>query len=228
MILAIIIDLVLIGIIGFGIYYGVTKGFVFMAAKPFKTVFAIIFAYTSATWFAELIVSPVIGAPIKGYVSDFLYTNLPNITPTTAPDELPTLLKMAAAAFGVDFASAAVDGTSYIDTLVATLSDPVIGVISIIFSAIALFFIGKLIFSLALFLLNKFCNAGLLGKINKILGIVFGAFVFVLISWGVAVLISVIFHLPVFDSNELISGFEGGLIYKFFNFMNPIVLLLSF
>ncbi len=227
MLLAIIIDLVLAAIIGFGIFYGVKKGFVRMAAKPFKTVFAIILAYTCCSWFADLIVAPIIGAPIKGYISDFLNTNLPNITPTTAPEDLPTLLKMAAGLAGIKFSDTG-DGADYVNVLINNLSDPIVGIIAVVISAIALFFIGKLIFSGALFLLDKFCNAGLLGKINKILGIVFGSFVFILISWGIAVLLSVIFHLPVFESNELIWGFEGGLLYRFFNYMNPIVLLLSF
>ncbi len=227
MLLAVLIDLVLIGIIGFGIYYGVKKGFVYMAAKPFKIVFAILFAYAFCGLFSNLVVEPIIGAPIKGYISDFLYTNLPNITPTTAPDQLPTLLKMAAGMAGLDF-SAAADGTNYVDTLVSALSDPVIGFVAVLISAIALFFLGKFVFSISITLLNKFCEAGLLGKINKILGIVFGSFVFILISWGLAVILSVFFHLPIFEGNELIWGFKGGLVFRLFNFMNPIVLLLSF
>ena len=227
MLLAIIVDLVLLGIIGLGVYYGISKGFVTMAAKPFKTFFALIVAYTCSSWFAKLIVVPIVRAPITGYVSDFLYKNIPNVSPDTAAEELPTLLKMAAAAFGVNY-QGEIDGKSYLDTLCTTLSAPVVNLVSIIISAIALFFIGKLLFSLALFLLNKFCENGVLEKVNKVLGIVFGSFIFVIVAWAIAVLLSVIFHLPAFDSNEAVSGFEGFLVYRLLNAFNPIVILLSF
>ena len=227
-VLAIIIDVILLGIIAFGVYYGIKKGFVKMASKPFKNAFSVIFAYACCTPFAQHVISPIIRAPINGYVSDFMYKNMPNVDPASAASELPTLLKIAAAAFGVGIADEAADGSNYIDTLVSTMSEPVVGFIAIFISAIALFFIGRLLFTFVFYLLDKFCEGGLLGKINKTLGTVFGAFTFVLSAWGLAVFISVIFHLPVFDSNELISGFEGGLVYKFFNTFNPIELLLSF
>lgn len=228
MILSIIIDLILLGIIAYGIYYGIKKGFVKIAEKPVKTVASLVLAYTCCKGFGSLIVAPLIRGPITGYIGDFMYRNMPNITPGTAIDDLPTLLKIAAAAFNINVTPGADAGVAYVDTLVATLAEPVVGFISVIIAAIALFFIGKLLFTLAFYLLNKFCNEGLLGKINKILGIVFGTFMFVLTSWGVAVFISVVFHLPMFNGVELISGFNGGLVYRFFNAFNPIVLLLSF
>ena len=228
MILAIFIDLLLLGVIAFGVYYGITKGFVSMAVKPFKTAASIAFAYVCCPWFADLIVAPIIKAPITGYVSDFMYKNMSGVTPETAAGELPTLLKMAAAAFNVNITDGAMSSENYLDTLVNTVTTPVVNVIAIVVSAIALFFIGRLLFNLAFFLLNKFCNAGLLGKINKTLGMIFGIFIFVLISWGLAVVLSLIFNLPVFDGNEMISSFEGFILYRFFNAFNPLELLLSF
>ncbi|MBO5009560.1 MAG: hypothetical protein J6B48_00395 [Clostridia bacterium] len=228
MILAIIIDLFLLGIIAYGIYYGVKKGFVKLAEKPVKTVASLVLAYTCCGGFGAWIVAPLIRAPITGYIGDFLYNNIPNVTPGTAVEDLPTLLKIAAAAFNINITPTQDAGVSYVDTLISTLAEPVVGFIAVIIAAIALFFIGKLLFTLAFYLLNKFCSAGLLGKINKVLGIVFGTFMFVLTSWGAAVFISVIFHLPLFDGVEFISGFEGGFVYRFFNAFNPVVLLLSF
>ncbi len=229
MIFAIIIDILLLGIIGFGIYYGVTKGFVNMAAKPFKTVFAIVIVYTCCSWFAALIVSPIIDGPISGYVSDTLISSLPaDVTSATAADELPTILKFVASMSGIDFAEEGMSGVDYIELLSDRISAPIIGFISIIISAVALFFIGKLIFKLAMLLLDKFCNAGLLGKINKVLGVVFGALVFVLIAWSFAVILDLIFNLPVFEDNKLISEFEGFVLYRFFNFISPLALLFSF
>ncbi len=228
MILAIFVDLLLLGIIAFGVYYGVTKGFVSMAVRPFKTVASLAFAYFCCPWFSDLVVAPIIRAPITGYVSDFMYKNMSGVTPETAAGELPTLLKMAAAAFNVNIGEGAVSSENYLDALIGTVTDPVVNVISVAISAIVLFLLGRLLFNLAFFLLNKFCNAGLLGKINKTLGMIFGIFIFVLISWGLAVLLSLIFNLSVFDGNELISSFEGFILYKFFNAFNPLELLLSF
>ena len=227
-VLAIVIDLLLLGIVALGIYAGIKDGFIKMAAKSFKNIFALIFAYFCCAPFAQFVVSPIIRTPINGLVSDFMYKNMPDVDPTTAANELPTVLKMLASAFGVEVAGEAANGSTYIDTLASTMSEPVVGFIAIIISAIALFFIGKLLFTFVFFLLNKFCAAGLLGKINKALGMVFGAFTFLVTACGVAALISIAFNLPVFDGNELISGFEGGFVYQFFNTFNPIELLLSF
>ena len=228
MVLAILIDLILIGIIGYGIYYGLKKGFVTIAEKPVKVVASLTLAYTCCSGFGKLLIAPLIKAPISGYISDVIYKNIPNISPETSVDELPTLIKMAVAAFNVDLGGQDAGGGSYIEHIVDLITNPVVNLISVVLGFIALFFIGKLLFTLAFYLLNKFCNAGLLGKVNKVLGIVFGVLMFVFAAWGVAVVLSVIFHLPMFDSVELISGFKGGLMYRFFNNFNPIVLLLSF
>lgn len=225
-VLAILIDLILLGIVAYGVYMGVKKGFVKIIGKPVKTIASLILAYTCCSWFGKLLIAPLINAPISGYVSDFIYKNLPNISPETSIEELPTLIKMAIAAFNVDLTAA--PGESYIDSVVGLISSPVVNLISIVLGFVALFFIGKLLFAFAFYLLNKFCSAGLLGKVNKILGMVFGILMFVFASWGVAVLLSIIFHLPVFDGVRLISEFEGGFVYRFFNTFNPIVLLLSF
>ena len=227
-VLTIIIDLLLLGIVALGVYSGIKDGFVKMAARSFKTMFSIIFAYLCCAPFAEFVVSPIIRGPINGLVSDFMYKNMPNVDPTTAASELPTLLKALASSFGVEIAGEATAGATYIDTLSSTMSEPVVGCIAIIISAIALFFIGKLLFTFVFFLLNKFCEAGFLGKINKVLGMVFGAFTFLITACGTATLVSIIFNLPVFEGNALIAGFEGGFVYKFFNTFNPIELLLSF
>ena len=228
LVIAIIIDVLLLGIVVLGVYAGIKDGFVKMAEKSFKTMFSIMFAYFLCAPFAEFVVSPLIRTPVNSFVSGFMFKNMPNVDPTTAVNELPTLLKTLASIFGVEVAGEAATGSTYIDTLASTMSEPVVGLIAIVISAIALFFIGKLVFTLIFFLLNKFCAAGLLGKINKVLGMAFGAFTFLITACGVATLISIVFNLPVFEGNELISGFEGGYVYKFFNTFNPIELLLSF
>ena len=228
MVLAILVDLLLLGIIAYGVYYGIKIGFVKMAEKPMKNVLSLVLAYTCSRSFGAWIIAPLVRGPITGYIGDFLYKNVPNITPETAAEDLPTILKMAAAAFDIEISNGAESGKTYLDTLISTLAEPVVGFVSVIIGAIALFFIVKLLFTLGFYLLNKFCNKGLLGKINKVLGIIFGVFMFILTSWGVAVLISIIFHLPMFDGVELISEFKGGLAYRFFNTFNPIELMLRF
>lgn len=228
MILAVAIDLLLLGIIAYGVYYGIKKGFVKIAEKPMKTSLSLILAYTCCRGFGMWVIAPLVRGPITGYISDFMYRNMPNVTPETAAEDLPTLLKMAAAAFDIEISSAAASGKSYIDTLITTLAEPVVGFVAVVVGAIALFFIGKLLFTLAFYLLNKFCSKGLLGKINKILGIIFGIFMFILTSWGVAVAISILFNLPMFSDFELLSEFRGGLLYRFFNTFNPIELMLRF
>ena len=87
MILSIIVDLLLLGIIAYGIYYGIKKGFVKLAERPVKTVASLVLAYTCCGGFGALIVSPLIRGPITGYIGDFLYKNK-NVGEGLAPSEI--------------------------------------------------------------------------------------------------------------------------------------------
>ena len=222
------VDLLLCVIMAASLVIGLRVGFVRIAAKPVKFILALVIAISVCSTAAEGIIVPLIGEPIASYVSDFLYENCAAITAENAADELPTLLKIAAAIFGIDVSEVASGATSVIDSIAESLTAPVVHVVSIAASFFLCYFAAKLVLGILFLIINKILEIGVLGLLNKILGVVFsGALGFVL-AWAVAVVLEFVFKLPALESNAVISGFEGGAIYRFFNTYNPMELLLSF
>lgn len=229
MALKIIIDVILCAVILFGTIFGIKRGFINIAARPVKFFAALAGAIALCGTFANAVVTPIINAPITNYVSDFLQKNCASLTAENISEELPTLLKIAAAVSGIDINSFAGDsGASFLDTIVNNLTAPVINVVSNIISFIVLFFILKLILGILLWVVNMMFKNGVLGVFNKALGFVFGACCSVITAWALAVVVEFVFHTPALQSNELIATFDGGIIYRFFNTYSPIEILLSF
>ena len=225
----VIIEILLWAIILLGLIFGAKYGFVRLTAKPVKFIAALLLAFNLCALVAETIISPMIHEPVFNYISDFMHENCPTITVENAADELPTILKISAAVFGIDIEEvAAVGGESIIDSIINALTTPVINVIALILSFFAVYFLAKLLLSLVIWLINGLCSGGVIGIVNKILGFVSGGVVAFALSWAVAVIVELIFHLPAFETSEAVIGFEGGPLYQFFNTYNPIELLLSF
>ncbi len=227
MVAKIIIDVILCLIMGAGVFIGVKFGFVKIASKPAKVIIALIIAFSLAAVVGENIVTPIIDAPVTNYVSDFLYENCGDVTADNAKDELPTLLKFAAGAAGIDISEAVGEG-EVIKNLVDKLIDPLIGMISGIFAFFGLLFISKLVLTVGFWAVDLFFKDGVLGKINKVMGIVFCTLLSIMTAWTIAVLIEFIIHTSFFDQNGAVAQFEGGIFYRFFNNYNPIEVLLSF
>jgi uncharacterized membrane protein required for colicin V production len=219
----------LCGIIVLGAIIGVVSGFVKIAAKPVKLIAAIVIAFSFCTPVAEKVVSPVIESSVTNYVSDFLDEKVDSLTPENVDEELPTILKVAAAIFGVDIKAVLEDNSeNTVDTIVSTLAAPVVSIIAVVIAFIGLYILSKIGISLLLFLLDAVFKNGIFGIFNKILGFVFSTIIAIAAAWAMAVLISFVFNLPAFASNEAIRSFDGGFFFRFFNDYNPVELLLSF
>lgn len=229
MAIKIIIDLVLCAIIAAGIVLGLKYGFVKMAARPVKAVASFILAFSLASTVGATVIMPMIDAPITNYLKEFLYANCSGLTADNINEELPTLLKIAAAIFNIDINQATSNaGADILDAIINNLVSPVISLISTIIAFFALYILAKIAFAIVFMMINFLFKSGVFGLLNKALGVVFAGTLSIIITWGVAVLLEIVFHLPTFEGNELFYNFEGGFFYKFFNTYNPIELLLSF
>ena len=76
--------------------------------------------------------------------------------------------------------------------------------------------------------MNAIFDTGFIGIFNKILGFVFSTAFSVIIAWGLTVLFTYVINLPAVATAEWAQNFEGGFVYKLFNNLNPVDLLLSF
>ena len=224
----ILVDLILTGIFVAAIVLGLTKGFFLTVAKPIKFVLAFVLAFSLCNWFAGAIVQPLIQGPITNQITDYLVEKCSNITFLQSADELPTLLRLAAGAVGIDVTK--IVGTTpedFIAQLVDKLAVPAIHLISLIASFFIVYLLSKLLLKLLFAILNSLFNAGIIGVLNKILGVVFNLLLAFVVVWGLTTLFGYIINLPTL-ADTAIANFEGGILYKFFKNISPIDLLLSF
>ena len=223
-------EILILGILILGSYAGIRYGFVSIASKPIKTVASFFFAYTLSPAVGKGLIAPIIQAPTTNYIKSFMYDNCSNLNPDNVMDEVPTLLKMAGAASnrGETF----VEGQTtdeIIENVITSFTGLFSEIISVIFAFFVLFFVGRLLIRLGIYLVNYYCSGGILAKVNRSMGFVLAAFLAAIAAWALVNTVDFFFHLPpVFDNSALIQNFRGGFLYRFFNSLSPLELLLSF
>ena len=224
-----IVDVILVLIVLIGMVIGFKLGFVGIIAKPVKFFASLGLAFGLCKQVGAKFIMPNISGSVTNYVSNFIYENCSMLTAENAADEMPTLLKIAAAIFNIDVATLTADGgKSFTDTLAQTITEPVVSVISVAIAFVAVYIVASICLSIILLVLKSVFSNGVFGLLNKLVGFVFGTAFSVLLAWGVAVVFEYIIHLPSFASYDWVADFEGWYVYKFFNSYNPIELLLSF
>lgn len=225
--MSILIEIILLAVIVLGMIVGFKSGFVKMAARPVKLILALLIAFSFCEGFADAVIVPMIDAPVSGYVTDFLYENCASISAENAETELPTLLKLAAGISGVDISEAAGTG-DVIANLTDALISPVIRIVAVIISFIAVYLISRIVLFVLFLLIGFSLRDGIFGGLNKLLGFAFALVISVTLAWGLAVISELVFHTPALADNAMFSQFEGGPLYRLFNEYNPMELLLSF
>lgn len=222
--MSIFVEILLWVILLVGVALGIRSGFIRMAAKPVKLILSLVLAFSLCTSVAEGIVTPIIEQPITNYIYDFLAENCPELNIENVAEELPTVLKMAAGMYGINVEEIVAQnaGRDIIAEITAVLAAPVISILAIIVSFVLLYFVSKLLITLALSLIDLIFSNGIFGALNKILGGISGAVISFAVAWALAVLIEFLYHI---NGNGLENP---GLLYTFFNTYSPIELLLSF
>ncbi len=229
MFLKILFEIILIGLLVGGSYYGYKMGFFNIAAKPIKIILGIAFALSLCNVIGTYVIAPMIQAPITNYIKEFMYDNCASLSPENVVEEMPTLLKMAGAAFDVQLSDVSGMTTdAVLESIIVNLTSPAVIIISIGIAFVLLFFLSKLIFSGGILLVNSVFDIGILGKINRTMGVVLAGLLAFLVAWALVGIVDFFFHLSIFDGVEAIRSFRGGWIYRLFNSLSPIELLLSF
>lgn len=229
MLINILIDVIIVGVIAGGAIFGIARGFISSVAKPVKWVASIVIAFSFCTAFSGAVIYPIIEAPITNQLTEYLVDKCSHITAANASEELPTLLKLAAGAVGVDLSSLETDGaTDFISQLVDKLAHPVINMISVVVSFFAVYLISKLVLSILLSIINHAFDGGVFGVLNRVLGFLFTTSLAFVVAWILTSVFGYVISLPAFADTAWIASFEGGYVYKFFKGISPIDLLLSF
>ena len=229
MFLKIAFEIILLAILIGGAYYGIRLGFIRIAAKPIKLILGIAFAFTLCGTVGREIITPLIQAPTTNYIKEHLYESCASLTPEAALEKIPTVLKMAGAAFNVDVAASSAESTdALIERVVVSLTSPAVVLISVVIAFILLFLLSKLLFSAAVCVVSSVFEIGVLAKINRALGFVLAGLMSFFLAWAFVSIVDFFFHLSIFDTVEFVRAFEGGPLYRLFISISPIGLLLSF
>jgi uncharacterized membrane protein required for colicin V production len=212
-----------------GVILGIKKGFLLTVAKPVRWVAAIAIALSFASLVGKSVIQPLIEAPITNQITEYLVEKCPDITPANASDKLPTLLKVAASIVGVDVSMLKQDtAADFISVIVTRLATPAVSLISTIIAFFLLYFVSKILLSIAVKLLNGIFSGGVLGAVNKTVGCVFGLCFSFMVAWLFTCVFSYVVNFPIIASTEWGSSFTGGYVYRFLESITPIELLLSF
>jgi uncharacterized membrane protein required for colicin V production len=225
----IIVDLIIIGIVVAGAIIGICRGFFLTVIKPIRWFATLAIALALATPVANAIIQPMIEAPITNQISSFLVDKCSDITAETADKELPTLLKFAAGAVGIDVT--ALQGSNpeeYIESLVDALAVPAVHIVAVIVSFFILYFVVKILLNLLISVLNKILDGGLFGVVNKTLGCIFNTLLALIVAWAFTSVFEYFISLPFLAEQAWTESFTGGFVYKLFKSISPIDLLLSF
>lgn len=226
----ILFDLILLGILGGGVYMGIKKGFINTIAAPVKFIASIVLALSLASVFGSIFVEPIVGPAITNKVTDILVEKYADITAETASTDLPTLIKFAASLCGVDISAVASEaqGTYIIESIVHTVTQPVVEIVSTIAGFIIVYFIAKILLDILLMFINEMFKKGIAGTTNKILGAVFTFLLAFCVAWAFTAVSEFFLNIPLIAKAKWVSEFDGGLLYRFFRLFTPLDLLLSF
>ena len=223
-----ILDMILVGILVLGAFLGFKKGFVKSVEKPLKQLVSVGFAGMFARVFAEWAVVPIIGEPIFNGIRDFLYEKCSEFMLGGTSDDIPTLIKAAAALAGVELGPFEGGNSDVLAVLAEEIALPIVNIIAVVISFVLLLIIGRLILALVFAIVNKLFDIGALKVLNKILGCVACVFFAVFTAWGVVALFDFVIGFPSIAETEVVQSFTGGFVYKIFKQLSPLELLFSF
>lgn len=225
-----IVDLVLTLIILIGAIIGIRMGFVKTVAKPVKLIASFFLALAFASLVGGEIIAPIITQPISNKLESVLLKVCAEITPENAVNGIPTLIKLAAGACGIDIGEVVTGETTaeIIHSVSLTITEPVVDIIASVIAFFILYIVLKLVFTIVFALVNRAVDRGIIGKINRILGCVFNVVFSLLLCWALTAAFDFVIHVPAVYESAWAQQFTGGFVYNLFKSVSPLELLLSF
>ena len=214
-----VFDIILLVIMLLGLFLGYKRGFFGSITKPLKLVLSICLTI--------VVSSPIINAWTRPYftgkVSAWIYSSLSEAyagaADGVATDEIPSALKFMAEIFNLDMSSLESGATS--EEILSLMSDkmaaPIGNLIAVVVTYLALFIIFMILLKIVIWLFDSVFKKGLIGKVNKILGLLLGGVVAMVIACVAANIAGAV-------SENLASG----VITQFFKNINPFAIVMKF
>ncbi len=214
-----VLDLILPIIIVIGLLLGYKKGFFATVTKPLKLVFALCLTILLAAPIINTWTRDFFTGKVEGYIFSSIMESCPDITAESASESLPALLEFMVRVFDIEFTTIEQAGSA--EAVIAAISKemalPIGNLIAVIVTYVALFFVSMILTKIVLAILNKLVKKGLLGRINKFLGLIFGGMLGII----AACIISSIAY-------KISPEFADGAVSNFFREFNPFAILMKF
>ena len=212
-----IIEIALICVLLLGAYYGYTGGFFKLAMQPLKRVGGLLFAFSLCKQVGNMLIAPIIRSSVTNYATEFVKTN--------SPDRIPTVIKIAAIISGRDeFVNSGSNAVVAITELIA----PLVALISSVLAFLLLLLLAKLCFSALVNVANRLISVGIIGIINRAMGVILSGVFSLFVVWVMVFIIDMLFHTQTFSGIDLIASYKPGPIFKTMQDISPLELLLSF
>ena len=228
----IIVDIVLVALLLTGAIIGAVKGFIKTVAKPIKWVASLALSFSLAAPLGDGLIKPLILAPVSSQLSAYLNERYAEITAENAGSSLPLLIRIAAGICGIDISDVATNAENaditVLDAVINAITDPVVGIISVIIAFFALYIVSNLILSLVIAIINAIVDHGFVGVVNRIFGCILTLALSFVVVWLLVSVFDTIIAIPSVAEAEWVKEFTGGWIYNFLKNFSPLDLLLSF
>lgn len=225
----ILFDIILAVVIMQGLILGLKNGFVKTLSKPIKPIAALAVALVTAKPVSSFTFNPLLTNLVGKPISDFFVQKCAEIT-AGVTENIPTLIKFFGLLAGVDVEKVINSSTqdTVIQTIVDSITAPIISLLAVIVTFVVMFFVAKLLITILFALIDAIAHVGALGTVNSVLGLAFGGVFSLAVAWVLVLVTNFVFGMDFLSGVEWIKNFEGGPTYDLIRDFSPINLLLSF
>lgn len=214
-----VLDVVLLVILAIGFLLGYKRGFFGSVTKPLKIVASICLTVVISSPIINAWTRPLFTGKIEAWIYKSLLEAYPTVTGEGAAESVPTILKLAAELLKLDISALGGDATT--DEVLALMAKemavPIGNLIAVAVTYLALFIVFMLLLSLMISLLDVIFTRGILGKVNKFLGLLLGGVIAMVAACIVANIVGAIS-----------ADAARGAITQFFKNINPFAFVMKF
>ena len=215
----IVFDILLLVVLLIGCLLGYKRGFFGSITKPLKIIASICLTIVISSPIINAWTRPLFTGKVEGWIYNSLSEAFADSSADIAAEKMPTLLKLFAEMMDLEISAGGSELTSeeVLTALAEKMATPIGNLIAVVVTYAALFIILMLLLTVLIALLDVVFTRGVLGKINKVLGLLLGAVIATVAACIVANVIALI-------SAEAASG----VITQFFKNINPFAIMMSF
>ena len=213
-----LLDGILIVVLLVGVLLGYKRGFFGTITKPLKVIASICLTIVIASPIINAWTRPLFVGKVETWIYDSLIESGANVTAENATESMPLALRLLAEMLNVDVAG--IDTSAGTESLIRAISTavatPIGNFIAVIVTYVLLFIVTMILLKILIALLDILFARGILGKINKIFGLLLGGVFATVIACIIA---NVAFKVS--------PAFASGPITEFFKNINPFAVIMK-